>query len=56
MMAYLRNHPIATFSLILLVSLGITFAIHIAILSNMNLPLFNGKITLAYTLNFLLAC
>ena len=56
MMTYLRNRPITMFVLILLVSLGITFAVHLLILSNLNMPLFDGKVTLAYTLNFLLAC
>jgi hypothetical protein len=43
------------FSLKLLLTLLIVFAIHITILNALNLPLFNNKIILSYVVNFLMA-
>lgn len=43
------------FSTILFVALGLSFAIHIAVLHFFDLPLFENRIVLSYAVNFVLA-
>jgi uncharacterized membrane protein HdeD (DUF308 family) len=51
----LKINSVLSFSLTLLLALSIGFIIHIAILKNLNLPLFKNKIIPAYLVNYLLA-
>lgn len=51
----LKINSIAGFSLILLLINLVVFAIHIAILKELNYPLFDNKIILAYLVNFIMA-
>jgi len=51
----LTINPAISFSLKLLLIILVVFAIHIAILNTLNLPLFDHKIILAYVVNFLMA-
>lgn len=43
------------FSLQLLLALSIVFALHLGVLSYLELPLFQNRIVMAYSLNFMLA-
>lgn len=49
------NNTIARFSFLTILVLGIAFAIHLFILNNQSLPLFDHKIAWAYIINVVLA-
>ncbi len=51
----LKINSVPGFSLILLLTLLAVFAIHTTILKEINLPLFENKIILAYLVNFIMA-
>jgi len=51
----LKINSITGFSLLLLIINLVVFAIHITILKELNQPLFDNKIILAYLVNFILA-
>ncbi|MDX1829642.1 MAG: hypothetical protein R3342_08860 [Lutibacter sp.] len=51
----LKINSITGFSLLLLIINLVVFALHITILKELNQPLFNNKIILAYLVNFILA-
>lgn len=46
---------ISRFITSLLLTLGISFALHLLVLKQLDLPLLNNKITLSYTINAILA-
>lgn len=56
MTSYLQKHPLKGFFIVLTTSLLIIMAGHLLVLSFLNLPLFESKIILAYTFNYIIAC
>lgn len=48
-------NPVISFSLKLFIGLGIVFGIHLFILNQLNIPLFDNLIVAAYVVNYFLA-
>lgn len=48
-------NPVISFSLKLFIGLGIVFGIHLFILNQLNIPLFDNLIVAAYAVNYFLA-
>jgi len=55
MLSFIKAHPLKSFLAVITLGLFISFAIHLGILKAFDKKLFGGKITLAYTLNYVVA-
>jgi len=56
MITYLKKSPLKGFFIILTFGLLLVLVGHLVVLSLLNLPLFDSKIILAYSFNYIIAC